>query len=106
MPSKQELEATAAPLLAARCRKIGADTSVDSAIRDEATKLATEWMRLQKPPNPDLKAQRKIEAEQAAQKARMVDFLIMFSGVESGAWNPKQGLTKPLSRNPQNHRAT
>jgi hypothetical protein len=78
MPTKEELQATPAPLLAGRCRKISEDASLDSAMRDEAHNLVIEWTRFQKPPNPDLKEQRKIEAEQAAQKSRMVDFLMMF----------------------------
>jgi len=76
--TKQELEATPAPILATRCGKVSENTSVDSDMREAARKLVTEWTLLQRPPNPNLAEQRKLEAEQAAQKARMVDFLVMF----------------------------
>lgn len=78
MPTKQELEEIPATLLAVRCREIAEDASADSNTRDQAHKLVIEWARLQKPPEPDLKEQRKIEAEQAAQKSRMVDFVVTF----------------------------
>lgn len=78
MATKEELQAIPATLLAVRCRKIGDDASLDPATREKAHNLVIEWTRLQRSPDPNLAEQRKIEAEQAAQKSRMVDFLIMF----------------------------
>lgn len=75
MPTKEELQALHPVLLPVMCTRVWEDASKDESTRAKAWELVKEWTRLQKPPNPSLKEQRKVEAQQKAKKARMVDFL-------------------------------
>ncbi len=76
MPTKEELQALNPVNLSVMCRKVAESPSFDDATREKARKHISDWTRLQKTPNPDLKEQRKLEAEQEAQKQRMVEFLM------------------------------
>ena len=66
-------------MLAAYCRKVTEDPSMDLGTADKAAGLIQQWTRLvarESPNAPDLKTHNQIQVEKEALKARMVDFLI------------------------------
>jgi hypothetical protein len=76
MPTEDELKKKCLTELAVLCQQVAKDTArYTEAWGAEASKLRKEWVSLQTPPDPDLRKQRKTEAQLAALKKRMAEFL-------------------------------
>lgn len=72
---QDELKRKTLTELAVLCGKVAGNPAVGPEIADKAHALRSEWVRLQKPPQPTLKEQQKLETQQAALKERMAEFL-------------------------------
>ena len=76
MPTKDELEKKSLTELVVMCERVAnhpANYTETGAA--EASELKREWVSLQTPPNPDLAKQRETEAQLAALKKRVAEFL-------------------------------
>jgi hypothetical protein len=76
MPTKEELAGKSATELAVLCQRVADNPSAYTAsISSNAHKLRMEWLPLQTGREPDYEKQKTIEAQRAALKNRMVEFL-------------------------------
>jgi uncharacterized protein YdcH (DUF465 family) len=75
MTGVEEFKGKSLTELAVLCSKIAGNPAADSKTADEAHALRSEWVRLQKPPQPTDKERRKLEAQKQSLKDRMAEFL-------------------------------
>jgi hypothetical protein len=76
MTSRQQLASTGPTELAVQCQRVADNPSAYTAtISSNALELKREWTRLQTKPDPDYEKQKKIDAQKADLKKRMVEFL-------------------------------
>jgi hypothetical protein len=76
MPTQRKLRLKHSTELAVLCQQVADDPErYTEAAASEAFKLKLEWVRLQTPPLPSLKAQQEVERKRAEVRKRMIKFL-------------------------------
>lgn len=78
MPTKEDLERMAMPLLAVLCGKVAEDPKASSVEADQARDMKQEWALLvasETPPSPSLEVHKEYEAKMERLKRKMVSFL-------------------------------
>jgi hypothetical protein len=78
MPTKEDLERMAMPLLAVLCGRVAEDPKASSVEADQARDMKQEWTLLvasETPPSPSLEKHREYEAKMERLKRKMVSFL-------------------------------